>query len=180
LFSAWVYVIEKGLRRWKRAPFLVREVGNGHSSPGGQRERRRQARHRETGNPNSKHPNRVEPMISQYIPVVVGIVWAVFLAVLLIGSSYLFGPRHLTASKTSVYECGVEPLIGDARSRFSIKFYVTAVLFLLFDIEVVYLYPWAILLRKLGVLGLVEMLGFLLVLLVALVYILKKGALNWE
>jgi NADH-quinone oxidoreductase subunit A len=119
-------------------------------------------------------------MISQYIPVLVGIVWAVFLAALLIGSSFLFGPRRATPEKTSVYECGVEPLIGDARARFSIKFYVTAVLFLLFDIEVVYLYPWAILLRKLGVLGLVEMLGFLLVLLVALIYILKKGALDWE
>ena len=87
---------------------------------------------------------------------------------------------RLTAEKTSIYECGVEPMIGDARNRFSIKFYVTAVLFLLFDIEVVFLYPWAILLRKLGLLGLIEMLTFILVLLVALIYILKKGALNWD
>ncbi len=119
-------------------------------------------------------------MISQYIPVLVGMVWAVFLAALLIGVSSLFGPRRLTPEKTSIYECGVEPLIGDARNRFSIKFYVTAVLFLLFDIEVVFLYPWAILLRKLGLLGLIEMLTFILVLLVALIYILKKGALNWD
>jgi len=119
-------------------------------------------------------------MIEQYIPVLVGILWAVFLAALLIGVSALFGPRHLTPAKTSIYECGVEPMIGDARHRFSIRFYVTAVLFLLFDVEVVFLYPWAILLRKLGLLGLIEMLTFLLVLVVALVYILKKGALNWD
>ena len=119
-------------------------------------------------------------MISQYIPILVGTLWAFFLAALLIGVSALFGPRRLTPEKTSIYECGVEPQIGDARSRFSVKFYVTAVIFLLFDIEVVFLYPWAILLRKLGLLGLIEMLTFILVLLVALVYILKKGALNWE
>lgn len=119
-------------------------------------------------------------MLSQYIPVLVGIVWAVFLAVLLIGLSYLFGPRRLTPEKTSIYECGVEPMIGDARSRFSVKFYVTAVLFLLFDIEVVYLYPWAVQLRELGVTGLVAMVGFLLIFAIALVYVYKKGALRWE
>jgi NADH-quinone oxidoreductase subunit A len=119
-------------------------------------------------------------MISQYIPILVGILWAIFLAALFIGVSALFGPRRLTPEKTSIYECGVEPLIGDARNRFSVKFYVTAVLFLLFDIEVVFLYPWAILLRKLGLLGLIEMMTFILVLMVALIFILKKGALNWE
>ena len=121
-----------------------------------------------------------EPMLSQYIPVIVSILWAAFLAALLIGVSLLFGPSRPTPVKKSTYECGIEPMIGDARARFSIKFYVVAVLFLLFDLEVVFMYPWAILLRKLGLLGLIEMMTFLLVLVVAFVYVWKKGALNWE
>ena len=119
-------------------------------------------------------------MLSQYIPILVGILWAFFLAAVLIGVSYLFGPRKLTPEKTSTYECGIDPLVDTTRTRFSIKFYMTAVLFLLFDIEVVFMYPWAILLRKLGILGLIEMLTFILILVVAFVYVLKKGALNWE
>lgn len=119
-------------------------------------------------------------MLSQYIPVGVGILWALFLAVVFILVSYLFGPKKPSPSKDSPYECGIEPTIGDARTRFSIKFYVTAVLFLLFDIEVVYMYPWAVLLRKLGLLGLVEMMTFLFILVVAFVYVWKKGALNWD
>jgi NADH-quinone oxidoreductase subunit A len=119
-------------------------------------------------------------MLSQYIPVGVGILWALFLAVVFILVSYLFGPKKPSPSKNSPYECGIEPIIGDARTRFSIKFYVTAVLFLLFDIEVVFMYPWAILLRKLGLLGLVEMMTFLFILVVAFVYVWKKGALNWD
>jgi len=119
-------------------------------------------------------------MISQYIPVAVGIVWAILLACIFIGVSQIFGPRRLTPEKTSPYECGIDSPIGDARTRFSIKFYVTAMMFLLFDIEVVFMYPWAVLLRKLGWLGLIEMGTFLLVLLFAFIYVWRKGALNWE
>ncbi len=119
-------------------------------------------------------------MLSQYFPVGVGILWALFLAVTFVVVSYLFGPKKPNPSKNSPYECGIEPLIGDARTRFSIKFYVTAVLFLLFDIEVVFMYPWAVVLRKLGLLGLVEMMTFIFVLVVAFVYVWKKGALNWD
>lgn len=119
-------------------------------------------------------------MVSQYIPVGVGIIWAIFLVAVFIALSYLFGPKESNPSKDAPYECGIEPLIGDARARFSIKFYVTAVLFLLFDIEVVFMYPWAILLRKLGLLGLVEMMTFIFVLVVAFIYVWKKGALNWD
>ena len=119
-------------------------------------------------------------MLSQYIPVIVGILWAALLAAALIGVSLLFGPNRPTPEKRSTYECGIDPMIGDARARFSIKFYVVAVLFLLFDVEVVFMYPWAVLLRKLGLLGLIEMMTFLLVLVVAFVYVWKKGALNWE
>ena len=119
-------------------------------------------------------------MISQYIPVIVGVCWAAILAAILIGVSALFGPRRANFDKTSTYECGIDPLVDSARARFSIKFYVTAVLFLLFDIEVVFLYPWAVLLGELGLLGLIEMMTFILILVVALLYVFKKGALNWE
>jgi NADH-quinone oxidoreductase subunit A len=119
-------------------------------------------------------------MLSQYIPVIVGVLWAALLAAIFIAVSFLFGPNRPTPEKTSTYECGIDPMIGDARARFSIKFYVVAVLFLLFDVEVVFMYPWAVLLRKLGLLGLIEMMTFLLVLVVAFVYVWKKGALNWE
>lgn len=119
-------------------------------------------------------------MTSQYIPILVGLLWAIFLAAALIGVSYLFGPRKPNPEKGSAYECGIDPVIGDARARFSIKFYVIAVLFLLFDVEVVFMYPWAILLRKLGLLGLIEMMTFVLVLVIAFAYAWKKGALRWE
>jgi len=124
--------------------------------------------------------NEKKPMLSQYIPIIVGVLWAALLAAVLIGVSLLFGPNRPTPEKGSTYECGIDPMIGDARTRFSIKFYVVAVLFLLFDVEVVFMYPWAVLLRKLGLLGLIEMMTFLLVLVVAFVYVWKKGALNWE
>jgi NADH:ubiquinone oxidoreductase subunit 3 (subunit A) len=123
---------------------------------------------------------RESAMLSQYIPVIVGFLWAAFLAAVLIGVSLLFGPKRPNPQKRSTYECGIDPMIGDARARFSVKFYVVAVLFLLFDLEVVFMYPWAVLLRKLGLLGLIEMMTFLLVLVVAFVYVWKKGALNWE
>jgi NADH-quinone oxidoreductase subunit A len=119
-------------------------------------------------------------MLAQYIPIGVSIIWAIFLVAVFIILSHLFGPRKPTPEKTAPYECGIEPMIGDARSRFSIKFYVTAVLFLLFDIEVVFMYPWAILLRKLGLTGLIEMMIFIFILVVAFVYVWRKGALNWD
>ena len=132
--------------------------------------------------PAKGEPRRNEkiPMLSPYIPVFVGILWAAVLAAVLIGVSLLFGPNRPTPEKRSTYECGIDPMIGDARTRFSIKFYVVAVLFLLFDVEVVFMYPWAVLLKRLGVLGLIEMMTFLLVLVVAFVYVWKKGALHWE
>ena len=119
-------------------------------------------------------------MISQYIPILVGTLWAFFLAALLIGVSALFGPRRLTPEKTSIYECGVEPQIGDARSRFSVKFYVTAVIFLLFDIEVVFLYPWAVVFDDLpATLVFVEMIVFIAILFVGWLFMVKKGVLRW-
>ncbi len=92
--------------------------------------------------------------------------------------SRFVGPRNVNPIKTSTYECGLDP-IGSARQRFSVKFYLVAMLFILFDIEVAFLYPWAVLFRELGVFGLMEMMIFVFILLVGFMYVWRKGALEW-
>jgi NADH-quinone oxidoreductase subunit A len=118
-------------------------------------------------------------MLQVYFPIFVLIFVVTAVAILIIGLSWIFGRRIPTREKLSTYECGNEP-IGDARSRFPIKFYLIAILFIVFDIEVVFLYPWAVVYKKLALFGLIEMGVFLLILLAGYFYILKKGALKWE
>jgi len=118
-------------------------------------------------------------MLQVYFPIFVLILVVTAVAILIIGLSWIFGRRIPTREKLSTYECGNEP-IGDARSRFPIKFYLIAILFIVFDIEVVFLYPWAVVYKKLALFGLIEMGVFLLILLAGYFYILKKGALKWE
>lgn len=93
--------------------------------------------------------------------------------------SYLLGRKKATRRKQMPYECGIEPE-EDARQRFPVKFYLVALMFIVFDIEVVFLYPWAVIYRQLALFGLIEMGIFILILMVGYVYILKKGALKWE
>lgn len=93
--------------------------------------------------------------------------------------SWWLGPKRPLPEKLDPYECGV-PLLAPARERFNIKFYLVAIMFLLFDIEVVFLIPWAAVFKSLGVVGLLEMLVFGAVLVFALVYILRRGVLEWE
>ena len=92
--------------------------------------------------------------------------------------SGLLGPRHPTAEKSAPYECGMPP-VGDARERQSVKFYLVAMIFLLFDIEVAFLYPWAMALRDLGWPGFVQVVLFMLLLLAGYVYVWRKGVLDW-
>ena len=87
--------------------------------------------------------------------------------------------REPTEEKLSTYESGMEP-VKTARERFSVKFYLVAMLFIVFDIEVVFMYPWAVVYRQLGVFGFVEMILFIGVLLIGLLYIVRKGALRWQ
>jgi NADH-quinone oxidoreductase subunit A len=91
----------------------------------------------------------------------------------------ILGPKRVFADKMEPFECGESPIVSP-RQRFSVKFYLVAVLFLLFDVEVVFLYPWAAIFRKLGMFGYIEMLIFILILGVGLLYVWKKGALEWE
>jgi NADH-quinone oxidoreductase subunit A len=114
-----------------------------------------------------------------YLAILLFLIVAAAFAGVTIGLSNFIVPRRHNARKDSSYECGVDP-VGNARARFNVKFYLVAVLFILFDIEAVFLYPWAVSFRQLGLYGLVEMVLFILVLLVGYGYLLKKRALEWE
>ena len=92
----------------------------------------------------------------------------------------VLGPRSGGEAKNDPYESGIKQMVGMADQKFSVKFYLLAILFLIFDIEAVFMYPWAVSLRELGVFGFVEMTVFILLLLTGLIYILKKGVLNWR
>jgi NADH-quinone oxidoreductase subunit A len=118
-------------------------------------------------------------MLLNYFPILVFFVVAVGFALVTIFLSAIVGKRKITPQKMLPYECGVDP-IGRARNPFSVKFYIVAMLFIVFDIEAVFLYPWAVIFRELKIFGLVEMAVFIAILLVGFVYVWKKGALEWE
>ena len=114
-----------------------------------------------------------------YLPILVWLVVVVGFATAGLIVSARVGPQRPTPAKLAPYESGMPP-IGSARRRFFIKFYLTAVLFILFDIEIIFFYPWAVLFRQLGLFGLTEMGIFTLVLLIGYVYVLRKGGLDWD
>jgi NADH-quinone oxidoreductase subunit A len=115
---------------------------------------------------------------AQYLPLLLHILAATIVASAIVGLSWLLGKRRPTRAKMSPYECGMEP-VGDARQRFSVKFYLVAMLFILFDVEAVFLYPWAIILRSLKMFGFWEMLVYIGIVLVGFFYVWKKGVLDW-
>ncbi|MCX6138397.1 MAG: NADH-quinone oxidoreductase subunit A [Ignavibacteriales bacterium] len=117
--------------------------------------------------------------MASYIPIFLMLAAAAGLGIILLTLHQVLGPKHPTEEKLSTYESGMSP-IRTARERFSVKYYMVAVLFILFDIEVVFLYPWAVNFRALGVFGYVEMMIFIVILLVGYYYILRKGALKWD
>jgi NADH-quinone oxidoreductase subunit A len=120
-----------------------------------------------------------ENHLNSYAPLLIHILAAVALAGAILVLSSLVGHRRPNRAKMQPYECGVLP-VGDAREAFSVKFYLVAMVFILFDVEAIFLYPWALVYRDLRVFGFVEMLLFILVVLVGYVYLLKKGALDWN
>jgi NADH-quinone oxidoreductase subunit A len=113
-----------------------------------------------------------------WLGVVIMIALGVGFAWVMIGLSLLLGPKHPTPEKLAPYECGM-PAVGDARGRHSVKFYLVAMIFLLFDIEIAFLYPWAVALRDLGWAGFVQVVTFFLILTVGYVYVWRKGVLDW-
>jgi len=118
-------------------------------------------------------------MLTEYLPIAVLLILATGLAVLVVIIGHLFGPRRPTKRKSAPYESGMTP-IGPGTRRMPVRFYLVAVLFILFDIEVVFFLPWAIVFRSLGLFGLIEMFIFVFVLVVGYVYAWEKGALEWE
>lgn len=118
-------------------------------------------------------------MLEAYLPVLIFLGLGAFMGVAPILLGWLVGPRKPDKEKLSAYECGFEPF-DDARMPFDVRFYLVAILFIIFDLETAFLLPWAVVLRKIGWFGFIGMTIFLGVLIVGFIYEWKKGALEWE
>lgn len=124
--------------------------------------------------------NEVLFMASELVLSVITLIGLALLVPLIMLATVVLGPRADNSAKDDAYESGIKRVIGLAEQKFSVKFYLVAILFLLFDIEMVFMYPWAIGLRELGWFGFAEMVVFMLLLLTGLIFIIKKGVLNWR
>lgn len=118
-------------------------------------------------------------MLAEYWPILLFIGVAAGLGVVLLVIGLLAGPRRPEAEKLSPYECGFEAF-EDARMRFDVRYYLLAILFIIFDLEIAFLFPWAVVFQKIGIVALIEMALFLLLLVIGFAYVWKKGALEWE
>jgi NADH-quinone oxidoreductase subunit A len=118
-------------------------------------------------------------MLQNYLPILIFLGVATGLSLVLMTLGFLFGPRKPDVEKLSAYECGFEPF-EDSRIKFDVRYYLVAILFIVFDLEIAFLFPWAVSLNKIGVLGIAAVGVFLLILVVGFVYEWKKGALEWD
>ena len=118
-------------------------------------------------------------MLDNYLPVLVFILVGILFGVGPLVVGFVIGPRRPYDEKLSPYECGFEPF-GDARAPFDVRYYLVAILFILFDLEIAFLFPWAVVLDQIGLAGFLAMMVFLAILVVGFVYEWKKGALEWE
>jgi NADH-quinone oxidoreductase subunit A len=118
-------------------------------------------------------------LIEVYFPVLTQVLIAFAVAAGLVGGSFVLGKKVRNRIKDTPYECGITPT-GSARERFSVKFYLVAMVFILFDIEAIFLYPWAVVYRQLKIFGFFEMLLFIVLVLAGFFYIWKKGVLDWS
>lgn len=116
---------------------------------------------------------------SPYLALIILLVIGLIAGGLFLVMSNFLGPRRPSKIKSMPYECGIDP-VGDARIRFSVKFYIIAMLFILFDIEAIFMYPWAVMFKQLRLFGLFEMLVFLGLLIGGYIYLWRRGALEWE
>src|SRR5512147_840700 len=117
--------------------------------------------------------------LTRYFPILLFIFVALAFGVVTLLISYLVQPKYPEPEKLSAYECGAEPF-SDARMPFPVRYYIFAMLFVIFDIEVIFLYPWAVVFTKIGLIGLIEMIIFIALFVVAYVYAWRKGALEWD
>ena len=118
-------------------------------------------------------------MLENYLPILVFLAIALVLGGVLLSLGFLLGPRRPDAAKTSPYECGFEAF-EDSRMKFDVRYYLVAILFIIFDLEIAFLFPWAVSLDAIGGFGLLAMAVFLLILVVGFVYEWKRGALEWD
>ena len=118
-------------------------------------------------------------LLYEYLPILIFIVVAVAIAMVMMSASFILGPNKPDNEKLSPYECGFEAF-EDARGRFDVRFYLVAILFIIFDLEVAFLFPWAISLGSIGIFGFWSMMIFLIILTIGFIYEWKKGALEWE
>src|ERR687895_2245411 len=118
-------------------------------------------------------------MLQNYVPILIFLGVAGALGAVLMGLGFLFGPRRPDEEKLSAYECGFEAF-SDSRMQFDVRYYLVAILFIVFDLEIAFLFPWAVALGTIGLFGLIAMGIFLAILVVGFVYEWKKGALEWE
>lgn len=116
---------------------------------------------------------------ADYLPILIQLGLALAFVAFSMVVSHLVGPKRNSKVKDSSFECGIES-VGNARTPISVKYFLTAILFVLFDVEVIFMYPWAVNFRELGVFGFVEMLMFMGLLLAGFYYIIKKGILKWQ
>jgi len=116
---------------------------------------------------------------ARYLPLLLHFLVAAAIAGAMVSLSAIFGYRRPNPVKSQAYECGITPT-GDARARFSVKFYLVAMLFILFDVEAVFFFPWAVVFRDLKMAGFIEMFVYIVILLAGYVYLWKKGALDWS
>jgi NADH-quinone oxidoreductase subunit A len=117
--------------------------------------------------------------LTRYFPVLVFIFVALGFGVVTLLLSYVVQPKYPEPEKLSTYECGSEPF-SDARMPFPVRYYIFAMLFVIFDVEIIFLYPWAVVFNKIGLIGLLEMMMFIALFLVAYAYAWRKGALEWD
>src|SRR3954464_10655931 len=121
----------------------------------------------------------MESLLREYFPILVFLAIAGVIAVAMVVASFVVARQHPDSEKLSPYECGFEPF-EDARMKFDVRYYLVAILFILFDLEIAFLFPWATVVNEVGLPGFVSMMIFLAILVVGFVYEWKKGALEWE
>ena len=118
-------------------------------------------------------------MLENYLPILIFLILGMLFAVVPLGLGFVLGPRKPDSEKLSPYECGFEAF-EDARMKFDVRYYLVAILFIIFDLEIAFLFPWAVVLGEIGMFGALAMLVFLGLLVVGFIYEWKKGALEWE
>ncbi len=118
-------------------------------------------------------------MLENYIPILVFLIIGILFGVVPMLAGFVLGPRRPDSEKLSPYECGFEPF-EDSRMKFDVRYYLVAILFIIFDLEIAFLFPWAVVLDQIGLFGFLAMMLFLAILVIGFIYEWKKGALEWE